>query len=815
MKEAKLQKKYDFFEYYSELLIPKGNFKVSADHKFSTEKNDISLQSEYLENNNLKIEDSTFIIKAPETNQILIILSIDKDLPPSIDKNIYSFELHPIIQEISFMHESQNESIIISTGSKKEIDKIQVFQIQLKQLLHEAIYNLLKDIKNAIKIIPIKDNYVLILHISTEHYKNGGLKLWKNLKEEIYNFNKIYNFTYNFQNNKIICIDNNQAPFIFSIYAFDESYFNKKNNDTLQPEFFIQISEHLQNIKEEEIETFLHFESFCNLIIFWAKIKKEKMGYSFGIFFVNFKEKKCFDCVEFNFDEENKYFFKINKNSNEIYIFNLSEELLYIYNFKSENQSQNSELSPDNLFITKIKFCGNIKGIDFTGNNGMVVLTEQNNLVCYSRNEYMFQNFQKKFKELNVQNSQNSNKNNLNIHPKTDEKIISTINNLIIDKHNENDDLNLKKFHSEKISNKLLKKSDEKNENIKNKENINDISINKNEENNNKNNIESEEDILKKKEEEEEKIHQMLIKQTELIDKLKLKIKEKSIIKELATSFEHKLSKFMESILSGISNKKLEDIYNQIQLSKSEKKIHIDKDFDMILMKSKNFIFETQSIIPDISNIKKKVIYFLKNEINKKKLIDDINKYNCDFESLELINKAINEKEKEKSKIKYEAEKILYNCSLLDNKINNFCEMSNKIKNFGNKINLLLLKCKNDINQINEMYKYNKIRMSKTKETELISILINPFIECFGKELKEYEQKFEYLISKEKKGIDNENNDLSNFNKNNIDVIECDNNKIENKFSCKLLDIFEKNNFYSLSNNIIKNRYINLDEEFE
>ena len=189
MKEAKLGKKYDFYEYNSELLIPKENFKISSEHKNASENINLSIESEYLENNNLKIEDSTFIIKAPETNQILIILSIDKDLPPKIDKNIYSIALNPIIQEISFMHESQNESIIISTGSKNEIDKIQVFQIQLKQLLHEAIYNLLKDIKNAVKIIPIKDNYVLILHISTEHYKNGGLKLWKNFKEEIYNFN--------------------------------------------------------------------------------------------------------------------------------------------------------------------------------------------------------------------------------------------------------------------------------------------------------------------------------------------------------------------------------------------------------------------------------------------------------------------------------------------------------------------------------------------------------------------------------------------------------------------------------------------------
>ena len=810
MNEAKLEKKYDFFEYYSELLIPKENFKISSNDKNLSENNNLSFESDNFENNNLKIEDSTFIIKAPETNQILIILSIDKDLPPNIDKNIYSIALHPI-QEISFMHESQNESIIISTGSKNEIDKIQVYQIQLKQLLHEAIYNLLKEIKNAIKIIPIKDNYVLILHFSSEHYKNGGLKLWKNFKEEIYNFNKIYNFTYNFQNNKIICIDNNQAPFIFSIYAFAESNFNKKNNDILQPEFFIQVSEHLQNIKEEEIETFLHFESFCNLIIFWAKIKKEKVGYLFGIFFVNFKEKKCFDSVEFNFDEKNKYFFKTNKNTNEIYIFNLSEELLYIYNFKTENK--NSELSPENLFITKIKFSGNIKGIDFTANNGMVLLTEQNNLVCYSRNEYMFQELQKKYRELNEQDSQSSDKDNHNIHPKTDEKIISNINNLIIDKHIENDDLNMKKYHSEKISNKLIKKSNEKNENIIIAENKNDINNNKNEENNNNNNIESEEVILKKKEE-EEKIHQMLIKQTELIDKLRLKIKEKSIIKELANSFENKLSKFMENILSNISKEKLEETYNQIELNKSEK-INIDKNFDIIFMKSMNFIFEIQSIIPDIYNTKNKIIYFLKDEINRKKLIDDRAKYNCDFDSLELINKSINGEIKEDSKIKNEVEKILYKCSLLDNNINNFSELNSNMKNFESKINLLLLKCKNDINQINEMYKYNKIRMSKEKETELINILITPFIECFNKELKEYEQKLKDLISKENKEDKIENNDFSIFNKNNNIINKYEKDDIENKLSFNLMNAFEKNNFYSLNNTIIKNRYINLDEEFE
>ena len=807
MNEAKLEKKYDFFEYYSELLIPKENFKIPKDNEISLENINLSLESEHLENNNLTIENSTFIIKAPETNQILIILSIDKELPPKIEKNIYSITLHPIFQEISFMHEPQNESIIISTGSIKAIDKIQVFQIQIKQLLHEAIYNLLKDIKNAVKIIPINDSYVLILHISTEYYKNGGLKLWKNFKEEIYNFNKIYNFTFNFQNNKIICIDNDQAPYIFSVYAFDESYFNKKNSDILQPEFFIQISEYLHIIKEEEIESFLHFESFSNLIIFWAKVKKEEIGYLLGIIFVNFKEKKCLDCVEFEFKDKNKYFFKINKNTNEIYIFNLNEELLNIYSFKTESPNQNCDLSLDNLFITKIKFCGNIKGIDFTANNGMVILTEQNNLICYTRNEYIFQNHQKKFKEKNVQKSRSSDTENNIIHPKSYEKESHLINNLITDKPNEND-LNIKKFHSEKISNKIIKKSNDKNENIQNKENINENNINKNEENN-KNNLELEKELLKKKEE-EEKIHQMLVKQAELIDKLRIKIKVKNTIKELANSFQNKLSKFMENILLGISKSKLEEIENQIQLNKPEK-INIDKNFDINFMKHKNFIYEIRSIIPNIYNTKNKIIYYLKNEINRRKLIENKIEYNCDFSSLELINNSINIEKIEKSKNNSEIKKILYNCSLLDYKINNFSEMSSKIKNFERRINLLLLKCKNDINQINEMYKYNKIRMSKEKESELINILINPFIECYYKELKEFEQK----IKNDKFEIKHENIDLSFVENKNIDINKHDFDNLENNVSNNLMDIFEKNNFYSLSNTIIKNRAINLDNEFE
>ena len=115
------------------------------------------------------------------------------------------------------------------------------------------------------------------------------------------------------------------------------------------------------------------------------------------------------------------------------------------------------------------------------------------------------------------------------------------------------------------------------------------------------------------------------------------------------------------------------------------------------------------------------------------------------------------------------------------------------------------------VNQINEMFKYNKIRMSKDKESELINILINPFIECYYKELKEYEQK----IKNDKFEIKHENNDLSFIENKNNDINKHDFDNLEKKISNNLMDIFEKNNFYSLSNSIIKNRAINLDNEFE
>ena len=811
MNEAKLEKKYDFFDYYSELIIPKENYEESSENKnISENDNKIQLEQNILyDSNNLIIENSTFIIKAPDNKKILLILSIDKDLPSKIEKNIYPIPLElPVLQATSFMRESHNESILILTGSENDIDKNEVFQIQLKQLMHEALYNLLKDIKNATKIIPIKDSFALVLHCSTENYKNGGLKLWKDFKEEIYNFNKIYNFAYNYQYNKVICLDNKEAPFTLSIYNFDESYFNKKQNEILQPDFFVQFGDYLNNTKEEFIETFLHFESFSNVILFWAKLKEEKLGFLFGIFFVNFKKKQCFDYVEFNFDGKNKYIFKINKNLNEIYIFNLSEELLFIYSFRAKNESQKEELSTDNLFLSKIKFSGNIRGIDFTALNGMVVLTEQYNLVCYSRNDPLFKERQKKYeKGFSPNNSNIENSNEKEEKLKTYE---NKINDFIPDIMNQDNNLGLRKFNSEKII--KVKKRNEINVNIENKNKKNENKkININRDNKEKENEDNE--IQLKRIEELKKRQELLNKQKELLDILKSKIKEKNIIIKLANSFENKISKFEENILSGISQLKLEGIFNQIQFNNSRKTYKFD-DFDFIIMKAKNFIYQIQSIIPDIKYNKNKIINYLQNEIKRKKLKkekDEYN-YNYNFESLKSINKPLNLGLEYKPNQKKEIDSIIYNCSLIDKKVNYLSKVNGIINIYEKKINLLLLKCKNDINQINEMYKYNKIKMSKIEEAELINVLIKPFIDCFNKEIKELKEKINILIEKESDEYDNKNIERNKL------INEQDNNKesnLENQLSFNLQDIFEKNKFYSLNENIIKNHYINMENEFE
>ena len=806
MIEAKFQKKYDFFDYNSELIIPKENKEAPSSNQNSKENSNLIQQDSknIYDDNNLFIKNSTFVIKIPEKKKILLILSIDKDLPSKIEKNIFSipFDL-PALDTNFFMNDSTNESILVTTGNYNSPNTIQVFQIHIKQLMHEAAYNLLNDIKNAIKIMPIKDSFILVLHCFSEKYKNGELKLWKNFKKEIYNFNKVCNFTYNYHKNKIICIDNAEAPFTFSIYNFDESYFNKKQNELLQPDFFIQLGEHLHDKKEEDIESFLYFDSFCNLIIFWAKMKNEKSEFLFGIFFVDFKENKCVDYVDFKFDDKNRYFFKINKNTNEIYIFNLSEELLFIYSFKSQNPSEKETFSTDNLFLSKIKFNGNFKGIDFTANNGMVILTEEYNLVCYSRNEYDFQNSQKKYSEQISHNDSYIESNSSEKEEKL-RTFQNNMNNLMPDIINH--DLDLRKYNSEKCV-KYNNNSNEQNSN-RNKNNLNKISQkNKDVKNINK---EKKEKIKLKIKEEMEKRQELLNKQNQLLDKLKLSLKEKNIIIKLVESYENKISKFEKNILSDISQLKLEEILNKIQSINIRRNIKEFNNFDFIFVHTKNFIYEILSIIPDLKYNKNKIISFFKEEIKRKNLIKEKNENNYNYESLDLKNKAINMQLKEKPKQTKELEKILYDCFSSDKKINVLSKINSIISLFENQMNILLLKCKNDINQISEMYKYNKYIMSKNEEAQLINYLIKPFIVFMENKIEELKGKMNILAQplKEKCYDNNRNKELlKDLNKNKENYGP--------QLSNNMKEIFEKHNFYSLNENIIKNHYINLDKEFE
>ena len=249
---------------------------------------------------------------------------------------------------------------------------------------------------------------------------------------------------------------------------------------------------------------------------------------------------------------------------------------------------------------------------------------------------------------------------------------------------------------------------------------------------------------------------------------------------------------------------KLEEMYNKNQYhfnNYQENKNKYDI-FDINLLKAKNFIYEIQS---NILNTKNKLIKFLKNEIEMKKIKKKMEENNCDFESLKLFNKSI----ELKGHFKNEIEKILYNNNLYDKKTIIIARINGIINCLEKKMNLLLLKCKNDIIQINEIYKYNKIMMSKNQERDFINVLTNPFIQLLANEINDLKEKINDFLKDN--GEENENN---NENKliNKFDLIK-DKTNFEKQLSFCLEDTFEKNNYFSFSE-IIKNHYINLDDDF-
>ena len=913
MLEGKLEKKYDFFEFNSELKIPKEYILNEKESHNIIETTALFEEEELTQyNNNLKIEYSNFIIKAP--NKIILIFSIDKDLPVKVDKNIkniFSISLStPVLQVISFMHDSKNESIIISTGDS--IEKIEVLQIEVKKLMHEDSYHVLNFIKNSLKIIPIKDSLALILHYPSSNHRDGGLKLWKNFEEEIYNFNKIYNFTYNFQYYKIICVDNKEAPFTLSVYPFDESYFSKNTTKVLEPEFFISLNQYIKNTDENEIELFLHFETFSNIICFWAKSKDILSGYILGIFFVNFKKKKCCDYIEIIFEAKNNYFFKVNANTNEIYIFNLSEGILYVYSFNKKDF-----FSSDDLYVSKINFCGNIKGVDFTENNGLVILTEQNNLVCYSKNEYIFNNCKKQFKDKdsilnnNINNSLSEdlfnlnkninkvfNKNNLNfnLNKQKSEKIINRV--LESEKNDSNDLSQNNKNNNALIENKKedisykeedikYEKNEEKkfnnvnnniNNNINNNLNKNVITIkldsytqtpkerknkiikkdffnqtdekkgNENEKENNfeiKEKINDEEESINKEKEEENKINETIEnlekklkiynEKYKIENKFKSTNNDKCLIIKLIKLYKEKINELENKYMKNISEKELNEIEEDINkanlilfenindINKKNNNLHSDyyKDIDIILIKSQYYINETQTIISDIKYILSKILERAKNNDEMNNIEnEENNNYNCNYESVDLINKVLKIELKDKNEIKDKIGKLINKCKLIDDKICLISEINTNGINIDKKYKYLLFNCLNEIYKINELYKYNKFKISKKEENEFIYGLINPFIEFLNKILKDCELKIDKLSKQMEQLRKNKNKNSSYFENKYLDKYEKNEEKynednLEDILSNYFEEIYEENNFYSFNSQKISNNCIILEDEFK
>ena len=104
--------------------------------------------------------------------------------------------------------------------------------------------------------------------------------------------------------------------------------------------------------------------------------------------------------------------------------------------------------------------------------------------------------------------------------------------------------------------------------------------------------------------------------------------------------------------------------------------------------------------------------------------------------------------------------------------------------------------------------------MSKNEETQLINYLIKPFIEFIFNEIEELKEKINILTIPVKEELKDENvNKAILKDENKFDMNK--NNEYEHQLSNNLQDIFEKNNFYSMNEIIIKNHCINLDKEFE
>ena len=197
---------------------------------------------------------------------------------------------------------------------------------------------------------------------------------------------------------------------------------------------------------------------------------------------------------------------------------------------------------------------------------------------------------------------------------------------------------------------------------------------------------------------------------------------------------------------------------------------------------------------------------------------------NCDYESVELINNCINIEFKNKKEIKTKIENLLYECNMNDSKINNIFEMNSLSISIDNKLKFLLNKCRNDVEKICELYKYNKF--SQKEENEFINGIINPFLNFFDYIIKDYESKINIVSNeidmfnryknskKERAHFFCENKYINKLKKVGTDDSRYGRNLGE-MISNYLEEIYEENNFYTTKGILIDYKCINIDEEFK
>ena len=205
-----------------------------------------------------------------------------------------------------------------------------------------------------------------------------------------------------------------------------------------------------------------------------------------------------------------------------------------------------------------------------------------------------------------------------------------------------------------------------------------------------------------------------------------------------------------------------------------------------------------------------------KNKIDKtvKSLMKNISLLNIDNKNNEQINKTLNIQNK------------LKNEELIDNEVNNFCDIYLEKEKNKNDENIIIYPNKKDINDDDVLFK--KIKMiEKEKETNEIKLDNDNKKETNRDLLKKQnsEEQIIYDNSSEKKDIKN----LLGLKNNNLNInnyIDNDNNKKEDIFKNEeqkkvihdikekdILNIIEKNNINNMSRNLGRQLISNRNSE--